>query len=64
MSFIVPILSLAEAAKYGSILLVVLAVIYLCQNELSRWKARIDGLPGPRGYPIVGSLLQVCCNHS
>lgn len=37
----------------------VLLVLYLAGNEIIRWRARLTGLPGPRGLPIVGNLPQV-----
>lgn len=40
-------------------LLVALAIVYLAQNEVVRYRARIRNLPGPRGWPVVGNLFQV-----
>ncbi|KKA22476.1 hypothetical protein T310_3474 [Rasamsonia emersonii CBS 393.64] len=37
----------------------ILLVVYLTINEIVRWKARLKGLPGPRGLPVVGNLPQV-----
>ncbi|KAF3392998.1 3-hydroxyphenylacetate 6-hydroxylase [Talaromyces pinophilus] len=33
-----------------------LLVLYLFYNELVRFRLRVPGLPGPRGFPLVGSL--------
>lgn len=40
--------------------LVGLLVIYLIGNEYVRWRARIPGINGPRGLPVIGNLHQVC----
>lgn len=32
--------------------------LYLVQNEVVRYRSRIKNLPGPRGWPVVGNLLQ------
>lgn len=34
-------------------------LVYLTMNEIIRWKARLKGLPGPSGLPVVGNLPQV-----
>lgn len=33
-----------------------LLVLYLLYNELVRFRIRVPNLPGPRGFPLVGSL--------
>ncbi|KAI1255215.1 hypothetical protein MGN70_003279 [Eutypa lata] len=35
---------------------VVVLVVYILLNEIVRLQARIPKLPGPRGYPLLGSL--------
>ncbi|KAL1984146.1 hypothetical protein VTN96DRAFT_9451 [Rasamsonia emersonii] len=42
----------------------ILLVVYLTINEIVRWKARLKGLPGPRGLPVVGNLPQVLSTFS
>lgn len=37
----------------------ILLVLYLGINEIIRCQARLKGLPGPRGLPVVGNLPQV-----
>lgn len=32
-----------------------LLLVYLGVNEIIRWSARIKGIPGPRGLPVVGN---------
>jgi hypothetical protein len=44
---------------YSIASLLVLAAVYLIQNEVFRYSRRIKGLPGPQGWPIVGSLFEV-----
>ncbi|KAI1073825.1 cytochrome P450 [Whalleya microplaca] len=34
----------------------ILLIIYVALNEVVRLRARISGLPGPVGYPVLGSL--------
>ncbi len=34
-------------------------IVYLIVNEWTRYDARIKGLPGPPGLPVVGNLHQV-----
>lgn len=33
-----------------------LFILYLLYNELLRFRLRVPNLPGPRGFPLVGSL--------
>ncbi|CAG9990955.1 unnamed protein product, partial [Clonostachys byssicola] len=47
--------------EYGSALLLLLIpifslLIYILVNEFVRYSTRIPNLPGPRGYPLLGSL--------
>src|SRR5687767_648818 len=42
-----------------SILLVAVLVCYIVINEVVRFSTRIPNLPGPRGYPVLGSLLSL-----
>lgn len=58
MSFLL-LLSASGAVRWMPIAIVGFIIFYILQSEFSRWQARIRGLPGPRGYPIVGSLLDV-----
>lgn len=37
----------------------ILLVLYLGINEIIRWRARVKGVPGPAGLPVVGNLPQV-----
>lgn len=32
---------------------------YLIVNETIRWRARVKGIGGPRGLPLVGNIPQV-----
>jgi len=32
---------------------------YFILNEWTRYQARLKGLKGPRGLPVIGNLLQV-----
>jgi len=34
-------------------------VFYLVFNEWTRYQARLKGLKGPRGFPVIGNLYQV-----
>ncbi|RKU45353.1 hypothetical protein DL546_008165 [Coniochaeta pulveracea] len=51
-------LDLLAVLKYAVVLPIVGLVLYIFQNEIRRYRARIKHLPGPRGWPIVGNLLQ------
>ncbi|KAI1077228.1 cytochrome P450 [Whalleya microplaca] len=44
--------------KYAFALSVIGLVIYLAQNEFTRYRSRVKNLPGPRGWPVVGNLFQ------
>ncbi|KAF8855914.1 cytochrome P450 [Acephala macrosclerotiorum] len=35
------------------------SVVYFLSNELVRYRARIEGLKGPRGLPVVGKLYEL-----
>lgn len=50
------LLSIHSLLKIALFLPVVLLVIYILLNEVVRLQARIPKLPGPRGYPLLGSL--------
>ncbi|KAI0179855.1 cytochrome P450 [Hypoxylon sp. FL1284] len=39
-------------------LFVIGLLLYLLQNEVTRYRSRIKNLPGPRGWPVVGNLFQ------
>lgn len=41
---------------YSGVLAILLIALY---HEYLRWATHIRGLPGPRGLPIIGNLLQV-----
>lgn len=48
---------LASRALYYSFLTpLLLFVLYVIGSEIERYLARVSGLPGPRGLPLVGSL--------
>lgn len=34
-------------------------VVYVIANEVVRWRARVPGMKGPRGLPLVGNLLAI-----
>jgi hypothetical protein len=40
--------------------LVFVALAYLVANEVVRYNARLRGIPGPIGLPVIGNLHQVC----
>lgn len=53
----IPSAASSKALFYGLLVLPTFAlVLALISSELARRAARIPNLPGPRGYPIVGSL--------
>ncbi|KAI0122757.1 cytochrome P450 [Daldinia grandis] len=47
-----------KALQYVILVPIIGLVIYLVQNEITRYRSRIKNLPGPRGWPIVGNLFQ------
>lgn len=51
--------SLTNLAWYAFTSSLLLASVYLFQNEVFRYTRRIRNLGGPRGWPIVGNLFQV-----
>ncbi|KAI0377904.1 cytochrome P450 [Hypomontagnella monticulosa] len=53
--------SLLQYVVFGGILTFSL---YLIGNEIVRYRARISGLKGPRGLPIVGNLFDIYSNAS
>ncbi|RYP69292.1 hypothetical protein DL769_005313 [Monosporascus sp. CRB-8-3] len=44
---------------YVTISVLVTLVLYLCANEVVRFRSRITGFRGPKGLPVVGNLLEV-----
>ncbi|KAJ3550168.1 hypothetical protein NM208_g118 [Fusarium decemcellulare] len=42
--------------KWAFLILVTLLLVCVMGNEIVRFRSRIPNLPGPRGYPILGSL--------
>lgn len=48
--------STSRLATWAALLLLAVSLAALLVNELVRYSARISNLPGPRGYPILGSL--------
>lgn len=61
---------LHQSSKVGSLLQFVtlsgllMVSLYLVANEIVRYRARIPGLKGPRGLPIVGNLFDIYSNAS
>lgn len=53
------VLNPVSAVAYGSAVVIVLLVLYVVQNEITRYRSRIKNLPGPRGWPVAGNLFQV-----
>ncbi|KAI5863857.1 cytochrome P450 [Durotheca rogersii] len=47
-----------KASLYLISFSVIFVVVYLAQNEVTRYRSRIKNLPGPRGWPVVGNLFQ------
>lgn len=43
-------------------LLVALPVLYIVSNEFTRKQARIKGLGGPTGLPLIGNIWQIRIN--
>lgn len=41
---------------------VVLPIVYLIANEFVRQQARVSGLGGPKGLPVIGNLWQIRVN--
>jgi 3-hydroxyphenylacetate 6-hydroxylase len=37
----------------------VVPILYVIVNEFVRWKARVVGLDGPKGHPLIGNLWQI-----
>lgn len=46
--------------KYFVVITVFGLLVYIVQNEITRYRSRVKNLPGPRGWPVVGNLFQVC----
>ena len=36
-----------------------LPIVYVIANEFVRWRARIHGISGPTGLPLIGNLWQI-----
>lgn len=48
------------ATAIDSSIAIILAVLtYFIANEFVRYRARLKGIPGPTGLPIIGNLYQV-----
>jgi hypothetical protein len=47
---------LDQVAGWSILILAAVLVLCIVVNEIVRFSSRIRGLPGPRGYPLVGSL--------
>ncbi|OJJ94613.1 hypothetical protein ASPACDRAFT_128177 [Aspergillus aculeatus ATCC 16872] len=42
-----------------TVLILTIPIIYIILNELTRASARLPGLKGPRGLPLIGNLAQI-----
>ncbi|RMJ10345.1 hypothetical protein CDV36_010037 [Fusarium kuroshium] len=51
-------LNLLGLLGYAIAIPVITLLVYLVQNEFTRYFSRINHLPGPRGWPVVGNLFQ------
>jgi len=45
--------------EFFVLLSVSLPLIYILANEVTRYKARVSGLSGPSGLPVIGNLWQI-----
>lgn len=54
-----PANSIAALLGYAIAGLGMALVLYLCANEVVRWRARMPGFGGPPGWPVVGNLFDV-----
>ncbi len=41
---------------------IVAPIVYLIANEIVRRKARVAGLGGPKGLPVIGNLWEIRVN--
>lgn len=46
-------------ARYLAISMILASILYLVVNEFFRKAARVPGLGGPRGFPLIGNLWQI-----
>lgn len=54
--------SLEHPMKFLALLIVIIPVTYLITNEYTRAQARIPGLKGPPGAPLIGNIGQIRVN--
>ena len=54
--------ALEHPAKFLILLILVTPITYLVANEYIRAQARIPGLKGPPGLPLVGNIRQIRVN--
>lgn len=59
LSLLRPTESLLQFVALGSLAIVTL---YVAGNEVIRHRSRIPGLKGPKGWPVVGNLLDILSN--
>lgn len=54
--------ALENPIKFLSLLILIIPVTYLVANEYVRAQARIPGLKGPPGAPLIGNIGQIRAN--
>lgn len=52
----IAVIPVSRALYYSFLTPLLLFVLYVIGSEIERYVARVPGLPGPRGLPLVGSL--------
>lgn len=54
--------ALENPIKFLTLLLLITPITYLITNEYTRAQARIPGLKGPPGVPLIGNIRQIRVN--
>jgi 3-hydroxyphenylacetate 6-hydroxylase len=59
---IVPLLAVEHPIRFLAFLATIIPTLYIIVNEFVRGQARVKGLSGPAGYPLIGNLWQIRTN--